>query len=470
MVFSSNVFIFYFLPTVLVLYYIALKINKTLSHIVLVLASLFFYGYWEIKNLWIIIATIIFNYFWAVLLSKENQKKIFLYLGIIVNLTPLFIYKYFDFFAKSLHRISGLPAPLLNLILPIGISFFTFQQIAYLVDSFEEKKCEKSLINYALFVSFFPQLIAGPIVHHKEILPQFNEKQKFNSTEFLHGLYFFILGMTKKLLIADYLSAHLKTIHLNNTLDYWIVSLSFTFQIYFDFSGYSDMAIGLGKLFGIKLPQNFNSPYKACSISDFWRRWHITLGRFLFTYIYKPLGGSKVNQNVTLRNLFITFLISGLWHGAGLAFIVWGVFHGIAIVVQRLYKAYLKKYYALSKHISWALTFLFINTTWVFFRYGLEKHSTKSALKFIKKMYDPLLDPLRDIRDLIVYGNPSFKHFGNYILIFLIFIVFLANNLNQNEKANKIRTWKFFLLGIALALCILALNSHKIQEFIYFNF
>ena len=377
MLFNSYEFIFLFLPvTFFVYFYLLNKRLITASKGFLVFSSLFFYSWWNISYLPLILGSMLFNYIIGSSLNEKFakikvSKKSILIFGILMNISLLGYFKYYDFFISGVNNILNLNIELLHLMLPLAISFFTFQQIAYLVDSYRQETKEYDFLNYALFVTFFPQLIAGPIVHHKEMMPQFastyNLVKKHKNITL--GIFIFFIGLFKKVFIADNLAVMathgFEASAVLNTLEAWMTSLSYTLQLYFDFSGYTDMAIGIALLFNIKLPINFNTPYKALSIQDFWRRWHITLSRFLRDYIYIPLGGNRVSSFRVYSNLMITFILGGLWHGAGLTFIFWGFLHGSALVVHKLWQ---KTGIKLNKFIAWFITFNFINITWVFFR------------------------------------------------------------------------------------------------------
>ena len=326
MLFNSYEFIFIFLPiTFFVYFYLNKKRLGDVAKGFLVCSNLFFYAWWNIYYLPILIISVIFNYFIGRLLLNENLKickKQVLIIGIVCNVAFLAYFKYSDFLIQNFNAISGSKINLLHISLPLALSFVTFQQIAYLVDSYHMNTKENSFLNYSLFITFFPQLIAGPIVHHKEMMPQFANKFNLikNYKNIATGLFIFSIGLFKKVVIADTFSLWAtdgfdiaKTL---NFFEAWATSLSYTFQLYFDFSGYCDMAIGLALMFNIKLPINFNSPYKALDIQDFWHRWHITLSRFLRDYIYIPLGGNREGRCRTYINLMIVFLIGGLWHGA----------------------------------------------------------------------------------------------------------------------------------------------------------
>ena len=341
MLFNSYIFIFLFLPLSLIGYYTFNNFKRyRLGEIFLIGMSLWFYGYFNISYLFIIIGSILLNYFITTLMHKfERFKKILVIIGIVGNIGVLFYYKYMGFFLSNINSLFNLDFEIIKILLPLGISFFTFQQLSYIIDSYTGKSLRYSIIEYSLFVTFFPQLVAGPIVLHNETIPQFKDKTKkvFNSENFAYGLMAFSLGMGKKVLIADYLGLIVGAGYSNvwslTSIDAFIVMLAYTFQIYFDFSGYCDIAVGIGKMFNIDIPMNFNSPYKALTIIDFWKRWHITLTRFLRTYIYFPLGGNKKSTICTYINLSIVFLISGLWHGANYTFIVWGGFMGCLLLL-----------------------------------------------------------------------------------------------------------------------------------------
>lgn len=395
MLFSSWQFIFLFLPIVFFGYFF-LNHRKLVNagKAWLVAASLFFYAYWSIKYLPLLLGSIGFNFVIGNRLSALSleahtglSKRSTLILGIVTNLGLLAYFKYANFFIDNLNGVLKTGYHLPPIALPLGISFFTFTQIAYLVDSHRGNAEEYDLINYALFVTFFPHLIAGPILHHGDMMSQFKSRWTWaiRYRYILHGLFIFSIGLFKKVVIADTFS-----IWANSGFDgvlpldfvsAWATSLAYTFQLYFDFSGYSDMAIGAALLFNIWLPINFNSPYKAISIQDFWRRWHITLSTFLRDYLYIPLGGSRCSTPRIYFNLFMTFLLGGWWHGASWMFVIWGALHGIALMVHRAWNG-LKR--PLPKPVAWLITFLFVNTTWVFFR----AQTLSDALRVLRGMVD----------------------------------------------------------------------------------
>lgn len=380
MLFNSFEFIFAFLPVVVLLVWAFGRFASFQAVVaVLVAASLFFYGWWNPVYLLIIVLSMVINYQLGKRLSKRKEKPL-LYVGVLLNLFSLGYFKYTDFVLDNVNLLLESPIPLPNVVLPLAISFFTFQQVAYLVDSFRGETVEKHPLDYALFVTFFPQLIAGPIVHHKEMLPQFAKGHASITAKNMGiGLSIFAMGLFKKAVIADgiagYANTAFVTVDTGGTLDFfaaWGGALAYTFQLYFDFSGYSDMAIGLARMFGIVLPLNFYSPYKAVNISEFWRRWHMTLSRFLRDYLYIALGGNR-NGNVNrYRNLFLTMVLGGIWHGAGWNFLIWGVLHGSYLMVFHGWRNLCPTLHA-SKHIAamglgWVVTFLAAVVSWVFFR------------------------------------------------------------------------------------------------------
>lgn len=380
MLFNSWQFILGFLPVSwLVYFWLNQKARLPLAAKAwLVSASLFFYSYWNVDFLPLILASMLFNFAVGSGLSPGRgasrgnlDRRAILVLGVAANLVLLGYFKYRGFLVENINDVFGAHIEVPNVILPLAISFFTFQQIAYLVDSYRGETTEYDFLTYALFVTFFPQLIAGPIVHHREMMPQFASRwsQVIRYRNLLQGLLIFSVGLFKKVVIADTFSIWANTgFDSGAPLDFyaaWATSLSYTFQLYFDFSGYCDMAIGAALLFNIKLPINFNSPYKALDIQDFWRRWHITLSRFLRDYLYIPLGGNRLSRNRTFVNLLATFLLGGLWHGASWMFIIWGGMHGLAVILHRVWQTLRRP---MPMMFAWLLTFLFVNMSWVFFR------------------------------------------------------------------------------------------------------
>jgi D-alanyl-lipoteichoic acid acyltransferase DltB (MBOAT superfamily) len=337
----------------------------------LLLCSLAFYAWWEPRHLPLIAASILANHALGLALARPRPPRWLLALGVLANLALLGWFKYATFVAGNWQAATGIESALPQVVLPLGISFFTFQQIAYLVDVARGERAERDLVRYALFVSFFPQLVAGPIVHFRQIMPAF-DAQRFRPDARLDvavGLSIFAVGLAKKVLVADSLAPWVAPVFdappgspPPDAVTAWTALAAYTFQIYFDFSGYSDMAVGLARMFGIPLPVNFFSPYKADSIAEFWRRWHMTLSAFLRDYLYIPLGGNRHGRARTATNLFLTMAIGGLWHGANWTFVAWGCWHGALLVLHRALRL------RLPSALGVALTFLAVMLGWVWFR------------------------------------------------------------------------------------------------------
>jgi D-alanyl-lipoteichoic acid acyltransferase DltB (MBOAT superfamily) len=485
LLFNSYIFIFAFLPFTFFIYFYLNSLRLTVAaKSFLVFASLFFYSWWNITYLPIILTSMLFNYVMGLSLSKRWErsrvsKKMLLTLGIVANVSLLGYFKYADFFISNVNYLLDTNVGMLNLALPLAISFFTFQQIAYLVDSYRGETKEYDFLNYANFVTFFPQLIAGPIVHHSEMMPQFaktaNKVMRYPNIAV--GLFIFSLGLFKKVIIADTFAIwstagfdHAQTLHM---VEAWVTSLSYTLQLYFDFSGYTDMAIGAALLFNIKLPINFNSPYKATNIQDFWRRWHITLSRFLREYIYIPLGGNKKGEFRTYGNLMATFLIGGIWHGAGWTFLFWGFLHGVAIIVHR---AWSRLGFKLNKIFAWFITFNFINITWVFFR----AKEWDDAMKVLSGMFTGTLVLPLEWKEKMSFLSDADIHFGYWLqsvskdtytmywmMVGLFVIVVLKNS---NELAERFKPTVLTSLYAAALFLVADSSLSKLSEFLYFNF
>ncbi|WP_394238811.1 MBOAT family O-acyltransferase [Niallia oryzisoli] len=484
MLFNSFDFIFVFLPIVFIVYFFLNKRRLTVaSKYWLVASSLFFYSWWNIAYLPLLLISLFFNFALGTLLGKEHSrinKKAILVAGIIINSAFLGYYKYSDFFILTVNSAFDSNIALLKLALPLAISFFTFEQIIYLVDSYRGETKDYTLLDYSLFVTFFPKLIAGPIVYHNEIIPQFmsNRKKFINWKNISMGFFIFSIGMFKKVAIADtfaiWATQGFDQAESLTFIEGWITSLAYTFQLYFDFSGYCDMAIGISLMFNIQLLMNFNSPYKSLDIQDFWRRWHITLGRFLTQYIYIPLGGSRKGKARTYINVLIIFFISGFWHGAGWAFIFWGIMHGVAMCMNRFWKA---QGFRLPKIIAWFITFNFVNVAWVFFR----ATSFDDALKVLKGMFGfngfTLPDYLNGkLSVLNQYGIQYSTYFIDHIeimkasvLIIVAFVIILALK-NSIELMKNFRPTVTVSIFIAALFVYCVINLNKISEFLYFNF
>ena len=486
MLFNSYEFIFMFLPVMFVVYFYLMSKRVVLgAKIWLVAGSLFFYSYWNITYLPLILISMFTNYGVGLTLVNQDRVKIssktVLAFGIFFNLALLGYFKYTDFFLENFNGIFGSNIPLPHIILPLGISFFTFTQIAFLVDAYKKEAKEYNIFNYMLFVTYFPHLLAGPILHHKEMMPQFASVKNYakNYKNIALGLFIFSIGLFKKVIIADtfavWANAGFDTATTLNLIEAWATSLSYTFQLYFDFSGYTDMAIGVSLMFNIKLPINFNSPYKALSIQDFWRRWHITLSRFLRDYLYIPLGGNRKGEIRTYTNLITTFLLGGFWHGAGWTFIIWGLLHGIALAIHRMWQSFGFK---LNKILAWFITFNFINITWIFFR----AKDFESAMKVLGGMFslDNIVLAEKYFKFLAQYNEVYFKFGTVYtnilgkdnttVFVILGFILVLAFKNSMSYLQNGFKA-NYFNLALAFGFIIYSIfQLNKISEFLYFNF
>jgi D-alanyl-lipoteichoic acid acyltransferase DltB (MBOAT superfamily) len=477
MLFSSIEFLFIFLPLAIFAFYIFSSKNVTVRNLVLVLFSLFFYGYWKPIYLPVIIISVFINYAIGYFIINDSfrvQKKTILIIGILFNVGILGFFKYLDFAIENTNLILSTQFSLLEITLPLAISFFTFQQIAYLVDSYKGDVGTYSILDYFLFVTFFPQLIAGPIVHHKQMMPQFMRRQtsKINIAIICEGITIFSIGLFKKIVIADYFGAYADLGYADvqslSTLGAWSTSLSYTVQLYFDFSGYCDMAIGAALLFNIRLPINFNSPYKAMSIQDFWRRWHITLSTWLRDYVYFPLGGNRLGKWLTYRNLFLTFLIGGIWHGAGWGFVLWGAMHGVGLAVHRIWSGFESP---LPKPVAWITTILYVHFSWVLFR----ATSLGDAGVVFKKMLDINIIPTSDFNPLKGVYLTGVQQLNNLLPILLGLVLLSccvlfrnSNEIAANQSSAVIRTAIFS--SLLFTFSVLIMTGITSQTFLYFNF
>ena len=424
MLFNSYSFIFLFLPVVFLGFFQLGRIHRAYAAAWLALASLFFYSYWNPAYVGLLLGSIVFNYACGLWISKahvqglQRRKNQLLFFAITADILLLAYYKYANFFLSSVNNLTGSEFSLEAIILPLGISFFTFTQIAFLVDTWQGKVKEYDFIHYVLFVTFFPHLIAGPVLHHKDMMPQFAHAATYR-IDWDHvatGLLLFTLGLCKKVLWADSLAPFATAIFdgashgmqlgiLPTIYEAWAGALAYTLQIYFDFSGYTDMALGIALMFNIRLPINFNSPYKSTSIIDFWRRWHITLSTFLRDYLYIPLGGNRKGKLRRHANLLSTMLLGGLWHGAGWTFVIWGGMHGAYLVINHLWRDWVSQRYLqwipgwLGALTGGALTFIAVVAAWVVFR----AEDMAQAAILLKAMFGIEYRPIAF--DLVAHGN-----------------------------------------------------------------
>jgi alginate O-acetyltransferase complex protein AlgI len=518
MLFNSEIFIFIFLPVAFVGFYILGKHCDSVNYSkwYLVIASLFFYGWWNIDYVPFLIISVAINFYLgnATRLARKN-KQLLLIIGIVINLSFLGYFKYFNFFIDNLNILFKGDYFVENIILPLAISFYTFQQIGYLLDSYKGKTRQESFLNYSLFVVFFPQLIAGPIVIYREIFPQFKKSTfgKFKNTDLIVGLTIFFIGLFKKVVIADNLSDFSTPVftiaEAGGELDFllaWQGAFSYTFQLYFDFSGYSDMAIGLGRMFGLKLPMNFYSPFKSTSIIDFWRRWHATLGRFIATDLFIPLSAKYTRIAISKRYktlayflvasvlpTMVTFVLVGLWHGAGWTFIFFGFMHGIYMIVNyawRNLQAAKRKNY-LPPFLSWSITFICIIVSFVIFR----ADSLESGFVVLKYMFQPdfsllilgmsgFLQNLLNIKHWVLfhmYGYEQYIAMATFVVFAMPNTMQLMSRYNPCIDINGIRfsslrsilNWRASYLWVSFSLIvsvIALLNTTGTTEFLYFQF
>ena len=467
MIFSSIDFIIWFMPVVFTAFWLANLYSKRLAILVLCVASMAFYAYWKWEYTFLFAGSIVVNYLCYRWIDASGKASV-LKAGIIANLALIAVFKYANFFVSDVVQYDPWQQTVENIILPLGISFFTFQQISFLVDSYRQKQERVSLLNYFAYVSFFPQLIAGPIVRHDEFLFQLKEKLNLGDN-IVRGILFFSIGLAKKVLIADTLSTFVKLGYADpsmlTSLDAWMLSLLYTFQLYFDFSGYSDMAIGLALMFGLQLPQNFNSPYKSASIQDFWRRWHMTLSRWLKDYLYIPLGGSRHGEIRAYGALLATMFLGGLWHGAGWTFIAWGAAHGMALAVNR---AWINSGFRLPMALGWLLTMVFVVNLWVVFRaenFGL-------ASEIYARMWDVSQWVSPDFWAQTVYQSNLWLALG--ALGIIVTIMPNAWQIDAWYRANRTivrHATGYFTFGLIFMFSLKRMmESSAPAEFIYFQF
>ncbi|NBV06467.1 MAG: MBOAT family protein [Proteobacteria bacterium] len=458
MLFNSLGFIFGFLPVCLICYHFIVK-QKSHKIYFLIASSAIFYGFWDYRFLALLIFSIVINWC-AVRYFFKLKLKFLIAFCISVNLLFISFFKYTNFFAEIFAQVFGYDYRHLNIVLPLGISFFTFQQIAYLIDVKRGEATSYPFCNYALHIIFFPHLIAGPIVRHSNIIAQFDQinRDQNLSEKFALGIIYFLLGLSKKVILADNLSKISDLLYSQTIADQisfvasWIGTIAFGFQIYFDFSGYSDMAIGLALMFGFSFPQNFNSPYKAVSIKDFWRRWHITLSNLIKDYLYIPLGGRK-----KVKAVIISMTLCGLWHGAGLGYVIWGFLHGLAISINNLSQS---KNIKIPKPFSWLATYFFITLAWVFFRAA----DFKLASRIITEMFN--------FSEINKSFNPLFLSQENLTCLGIAALVAFFGIKTSEIAVSKFASrnsvagaWSILFVFLTLYLDI---NDYK--QFIYFVF
>lgn len=504
MLFNSYPFLLGFFPVTVAGFLLLSLRSRGLAAAWLVLASLFFYGYWSVAALPLLVGSICVNYWFGLRITPAASdtrvshelaaRRHWLLAALIVDLAVLAYFKYADFFIDNLNMglraVSAAEVRMLHVVLPIGISFFTFTQIAYLVDCYEGKVRERNLVHYALFVSYFPHLIAGPVLHHGQMMPQFRRRATYrlDTDNVLAGLFNVAIGLAKKVLLADEFSQYASPIfdaardgHPVGFVAAWIGALAYTLQIYFDFSGYSDMAIGLSRILNISLPLNFNAPYKAVSIIDFWRRWHMSLSQFLRDYLYVRLGGNRRGAVRRYANLLITMLLGGLWHGASWTFIAWGGLHGLYLLVNHAWRAAASALpraplplAALGRSAGAVLTFLAVVIAWVFFR----SPTFEGAGRMLRSMLAPGSEPLDLTFETVFRGiavpPTSWAFLGAFLAAGYAICWLLPTSQSLTERLGSERrpaAWVYagmLMFGVSLLAVINA--SHRVSEFIYFNF
>lgn len=491
MLFNSYEFLFAFLPVVLgVFMLLSLRGWWRLSGCWLGAASVFFYGYWVPEYVLLLLSSIAMNYLAGRVISNYVQagqgrsaRKVMI-AGVAINLLLLGYYKYANFFADAIRSLSGLPLPGIDVVLPIGISFFTFTQIAFLVDCQEGKVKESDPVYYLLFVTYFPHLIAGPVLHHAEMMPQFARRETYRwiPENIVAGVAFFLLGLFKKVVLADGIQPYVGPVFDHgpspDLVTAWGAALAYTLQLYFDFSGYSDMAVGLSRLFNVRLPFNFNSPYKASNISEFWRRWHMTLSRFLRDYLYIRLGGNRKGPVMRYMNLLVTMVLGGLWHGAGWTFVVWGGLHGLYLIVNHAWQAIFSSAgrapSPVANGLSRLVTFIAVVVAWVFFRATTFSDAVR-VLSGMAGLFEIVIPELTE------EGMRQFV-----ITLVLLAVAWMAPN-SQEVVARWIEArrgtgapaladmaavrWSFVGAALVMVLLLAVINGTRgASEFIYFNF
>jgi len=472
MVFSSNVFLILFLPIFLVCYFAC---PARWRNLVLLLFSIVFYAYGAPTFILLLLGSTVINFYlvkWLYKTDNLTYKKLFAGLAITVSLGLLGYFKYANFFVDNLNAVLGAlglqPFTFAKVLLPIGISFFTFQSVTYVVDTYRNiHKPMERLTDYILYILMFPQLIAGPIVRYCDIADEIQHREQ-NWPEILQGFYRFVIGLCKKVLVADVIGRQVDMLLTGDLLTMgtgtaWITIIAYTMQLYFDFSGYSDMAIGLGKIMGFHFPENFDNPYNSASVSEFWRRWHITLGTFMRNYLYIPLGGNRRSKPRMYFNLWVVFLLSGLWHGASWNFVLWGAYHGFWLVLERIGLS--KFYEKIGKIPSVILTFLIVTVGWSIFRI----ENIGDAFTFISRLF------AFDFQSFIPIQSPHFYVTLAVALVFAFIVLFPFGKKLQNtvfytdfSKKQHLSVWSISMF--LLIFCLAALNATDFSPFIYFRF
>jgi len=510
MLFNSYIFIFLFLPLTLIGWFAINKIEKyKLAQYFLIAMSLWFYAYFNVGYLLIIVGSVLFNFIFSFVIAEYDKnkagadgtnaddlrllkkdkafKKIMLIIGCAVNLGILGYFKYYDFFVENMNAVFGTDWNLKHILLPLGISFFTFQQLSFVIDRCRGDALHYDLADYMCFVTFFPQLIAGPIVLHSELVPQFQdrERRRFCIDSFGQGIVYFVIGMAKKVLLADTLGRFVNFGYDNvagiDTISAILLAVAYSFELYFDFSGYCDMAIGIGKMFHMEIPDNFNSPYKAVSAKDIWRRWHITLGRFFTTYVYFPLGGSRKGKLRTVINTMVVFTLSGLWHGANWTYVLWGIINGVAVSLNTLTEKKGAVKTGVKKVVCQMATFLFWTFSLVLFR----SDSLQSAGVFFERLFSfshfgslkvmAAELPMSEIYIVTKVLDMTAKKYLPYLYLIVLFLILaISVAVLMGKRTKQIVENCIWNTGFAVKMTLLfgwaVISLSGVSTFLYFNF
>lgn len=476
MYFNSYIFILLFLPVVISIYtLLGIHKKKNIAAIFLLIASFIFYGYNDTSDSFILLMSIFVNYVCYVEMGKTKRiwlRKMLCMLGVFINLLFLLYFKYFNFFAENFNLLLRADIDMREIILPLGISFITFQQIAFLVDGYKGEIPKCSIVDYSLFITYFPHISSGPIIVHKDFFPQWNKiKDRIDWDKFATGIYMFAMGLGKKVLIADTFAKAVNWGYSNisglNTTSAIYVVMAYSIQIYFDFSGYSDMAIGISRMLQMELPVNFNSPYKAKNILEFWDRWHITLTRFFSKYLYIPLGGNRKGVMRTYLNTLIVFLCSGFWHGANWTFIIWGLLHGCFMIITKQFKTTVDK---IPDWINRTITFSFVTFAWILFRAG-NFQDLKGVIGAIgKNEWGRLNENISDFFRLKIFNTLLGCNIPDYFWAFLMLVVTMVIIFKCNNVQERALTLKYTLatgIWIVLVLTISVLSLSGVSTFVY---
>lgn len=494
MLFTTAQFVLLFLPLALVGFFIAGRYSREAAAAWLFIASIAFYGYWMPVFTWLLLASIGTNFFIGLRIvrnlaaANQARSRLWLVLGITVNLSLLAYFKYVNFFVDNLNLALGTEWHIGRVILPIGISFYSFTQIAFLADTYRAKVHEAKFVHYGLFVSYFPHLVAGPVLHHAQMMPQFANPAiyRFDGANFAAGLSIFAIGLVKKVVLADGVAPYADAVFgpvdgglTPDRLEAWLGMLAYTFQLYFDFSGYSDMAIGLSWMFNIRLPFNFDSPYRATSISDFWRRWHISLSNFLRDYLYIALGGNRYGSVRRYANLALTMVLGGLWHGASWSFVLWGALHGVYLMANHAFRAVCGKLLCeridrsrLFGIVSWATTMMAVMVAWIFFR----AETLPGSLRMLQGLIGSM--PSDGVHTLLWNAGlqPSVGALWCGVLGAIAFLVPNSNRIgtliHERVRHSAFTRGAIGSLAGAAALMLVLINTARdsVSAFIYFNF